>query len=53
MVAANQYDILVVDTMISESIKVIRNFESSSNIIAMIGTLVQEFRDIPRMSKVT
>ena len=49
----NDYDILVVDTLMCEAIKVIRAFESSSNILNMIGTLVKEFKCTPRMSKVT
>ena len=43
MLDGNGYDILIVDTLIGESLKVIRSFESSTNILNMINTMVIEF----------
>ena len=48
-----KYDILVIDTLLCESIKVIRAFDSSKKIIRMIEEMVCEFRQLPRMSRVT
>ena len=48
-----KYDILVIDTLLCESIKVIRAFESSEKIIKLIENMVSEFSMLPRMSRVT
>ena len=48
-----KYDILVVDTLLCESIKVIRVLDSSQKIMKMIENMVDEFKHLPRISRVT